>query len=206
MSIFFILWLQSFVYPAVLGSFWGNQNKWILQNNPLSHLVFAFVSFSDTEWRLGRSQVSRRARGRLSEACGSGLHRKVEGLDQVNPEGPSSGTAARHVLGQWWCGSRKDSQSPYCLFFLFRATGVVYGSSQPRVRIRATATGAPSCMWHLPHNSRQCQILNPLSKVRDRTRNLLDTMRTPLQFQRLSVCTLEPFGDIIIYFWALHGK
>ena len=38
----------------------------------------------------------------------------------------------------------------------------------------ATATPDPSHIFDLHHSSRQCQILNPLSKARDQTRNLKD--------------------------------
>ena len=37
----------------------------------------------------------------------------------------------------------------------------------------ATATWDPSCVCDVHHSSRQCQILNPLSEARDRTRNLM---------------------------------
>ena len=54
---------------------------------------------------------------------------------------------------------------PFFLFFcLFRATLIAYGGSQARGRIRAAAT-----------SSQQHQILNPLSKARDKTRVLMDT-------------------------------
>ena len=36
----------------------------------------------------------------------------------------------------------------------------------------ATAMWDPSHIWDLHHSSQQCQILNPLSKTRDRTRIL----------------------------------
>ena len=39
----------------------------------------------------------------------------------------------------------------------------------------ATATQDPSHICNLHHNSEQCQILNPLSKARDRTHILMDT-------------------------------
>ena len=39
--------------------------------------------------------------------------------------------------------------------------------------IAATTMQDPSCLWDLHHSSWQCQILNPLSKARDRTRNLM---------------------------------
>ena len=37
----------------------------------------------------------------------------------------------------------------------------------------ATATPDPSLVFDLHHSSRQCQIFNPLSKARDRTRNFM---------------------------------
>ena len=63
---------------------------------------------------------------------------------------------------------------------LFRATPVAYGSSQARGQIGATATyttATPdlSIICHLYRSSRQCWILNPLNKDRDRTRVLMDT-------------------------------
>ena len=39
----------------------------------------------------------------------------------------------------------------------------------------ATATLDLGCIFDLHHSLRQCQILNPLSETRDRTRNLMDT-------------------------------
>ena len=44
---------------------------------------------------------------------------------------------------------------------------------QPLAYARATATLDPSCICHLHHSSRQHWIINPLSKGRDRTRNLM---------------------------------
>ena len=38
-----------------------------------------------------------------------------------------------------------------------------------------TATWDPSWVYNLYHSSRQCQILNPLSKARDQTHILMDT-------------------------------
>ena len=38
---------------------------------------------------------------------------------------------------------------------------------------RATAKWDPRCIFDLQHSSQQHQILNPLSKVRDQTRNLM---------------------------------
>ena len=46
---------------------------------------------------------------------------------------------------------------------------------QPPAYTTATATWDLSCVCNLYHSSQQCQILNPLSKARDRTRILTDT-------------------------------
>ena len=40
---------------------------------------------------------------------------------------------------------------------------------------RATVMWDPSCICDLRHSSRQCWILNPPSKARDRTHILIDT-------------------------------
>ena len=70
----------------------------------------------------------------------------------------------------------------YLFIFAFsRAALTAYGGSQARGQIEAVATARwdPSCVWDLHHNSRQCRssrqcrILNPLSKARDRTHNLV---------------------------------
>ena len=66
----------------------------------------------------------------------------------------------------------------------FRAAPAAYGISQSRGRIRAAAAG-------LHHSSRQHQILNPLSKARDRTCILMD----PSQ-----VCSAEPQQDLHLPF------
>ena len=50
--------------------------------------------------------------------------------------------------------------------FFFRATPMAYGGSQARGRTGAVAAG-------ICHSSQQRQILNPLSKVRDQTCNLM---------------------------------
>src|SRR5512134_854213 len=44
---------------------------------------------------------------------------------------------------------------------------------QPPAYARATATRDPSRVCNLHHSSRQRRIVNPLSKGRDRTRNLI---------------------------------
>ena len=59
---------------------------------------------------------------------------------------------------------------------------MAYGSSQARGWIRAAAATATamqdlSRVWDLHHSSRQHQILDPLSKTRDRTHILMDISR-----------------------------
>ena len=49
----------------------------------------------------------------------------------------------------------------------------VQSELQPPAYTRATATRDPSRVCNLHHSSRQRRILNPLSKGRDRTRNLM---------------------------------
>ena len=57
------------------------------------------------------------------------------------------------------------------------AAPAAYGGSQARGRIgaaaRATATRDPSRVCNLHHSSRQRRIVNPPSKGRDRTRDLM---------------------------------
>jgi len=58
-------------------------------------------------------------------------------------------------------------------FFFLRAAPMAHRGSQARGWIgaytRATATWDWSCFCNPHHSSQQCQILNPLSKARDRT-------------------------------------
>ena len=69
-------------------------------------------------------------------------------------------------------------------FFFFMATPTAHGSSQARGQIKfwlqtyaiATATQDPSHICNLHRSLRQSQILNPLSKARDQTRILTNTM------------------------------
>ena len=61
------------------------------------------------------------------------------------------------------------------IFFLFRAISVVYGSSQDRGQIGATAIPDRSCICKLNHSGRPHQNLNPLSKAQDQTRILMNT-------------------------------
>ena len=66
------------------------------------------------------------------------------------------------------------------LFFFFRATPTAYGGSQARGIITATETAYTTAtetsdlsrVCNLYHSSRQCRILNPLSKTRNGTHNL----------------------------------
>ena len=71
----------------------------------------------------------------------------------------------------------------FYLFFscIFRATPTAYGGSQHRGLIgtvsanlaRATAIPDSRRLWNLQHSSQQRQILNPVSKARDQTCNLM---------------------------------
>ena len=71
-----------------------------------------------------------------------------------------------------------------CFSFLFwqGGTAVAYGSSRAKGRIgdaaEATATAMPSLshICNLQHSSWQHQTLNPLSKAKDQTHILTDTM------------------------------
>ena len=60
-------------------------------------------------------------------------------------------------------------------FFLFRATPVAYGGSQPRGLIGAMAMQDPSHICKLHHSSEQHWILNPLRQARDQTCCLMVT-------------------------------
>ena len=68
----------------------------------------------------------------------------------------------------------------FFFFGLFRAAHMAHGGSQARGGIRAVAAGLRHShsnvrskhVFSLHHSSRQCRILNPLSKARDPTCNL----------------------------------
>ena len=67
----------------------------------------------------------------------------------------------------------------FCLFAFSRAAPMAYGGSQARGLIGAVATSLhqshrnTGSVCNLHHSSQQRQILNPLSKARDQTRNLM---------------------------------
>ena len=73
------------------------------------------------------------------------------------------------------------SKDFFFFFLLFRAESMymdiprlgVEAELQLLAYAAATAMQDPSCVWDLHHSSQQCQILNPLSEVRDGTRNLM---------------------------------
>ena len=85
---------------------------------------------------------------------------------------------SQSVLGinQFWRYSKKTD-------FFFRATPMVYGSSQAGVKLElqlldyatVTATLDLSRICELHHSLWQCQILNPLSKAWNQTHVLMDT-------------------------------
>ena len=58
----------------------------------------------------------------------------------------------------------------FLVFYLFRATPTAYEGSQARGLIRAAAAALRQSH---SNSSQQCQILNPLSKTRDQTRNVM---------------------------------
>ena len=63
------------------------------------------------------------------------------------------------------------------MFSLFRAAPTAYGGSWAKGQIGAVAAGLRHRnVGYEPchHNSQQCQILNPLSKARDRTCVVMD--------------------------------
>ena len=59
----------------------------------------------------------------------------------------------------------------YLFIYLFRVAPAAYGGSEARGQIRAVAAS-------LRHSSQKRQILNPLSKVRNWTRILMDAIRS----------------------------
>ena len=69
----------------------------------------------------------------------------------------------------------------FCLFAISWAAPMAHGDSQARGPIgavppayaRTMATRDPSRVCSLHHSSLQCRMLNPLSKARDRTSNLM---------------------------------
>ena len=95
----------------------------------------------------------------------------------------------------WLCWERQSPQGHqdpkmsnnqiHIFIFIFRATPAAYESFQGRSQIRAatapayttaTARPDPSLVWNLHHSLWQLRILNPLSKARDKTCILTDTM------------------------------
>ena len=92
--------------------------------------------------------------------------------------------------------------SLFAFFFFpldFRAAHAAYGSSQARGPIgastataTATATQDPSWVCDLPHSSRQCWILNPLSEARDQTHILIDTCQVHYHWATVWTPSLPP--------------
>ena len=89
----------------------------------------------------------------------------------VHPLLPSS----FYLSGAW------ESLTSHLYFYLFIYFLLFQGRTQVRLEVQlelqllayATATQGPSCVCYLHHSSLQCQILNPLRKSGDRTRNLM---------------------------------
>ena len=108
------------------------------------------------------------------------LHFPIVGMAGVNTQPTLS-----NCLALWWLVGYFGFCFGFfvCLFvcLLFRAAFVAYGSSQLGVKSElqlpatATATQNPSCIGDLYHSLQQCQIPDPPSKARDRTRILMYT-------------------------------
>jgi len=106
------------------------------------------------------------------------------------------------ILSWAWHIPSEDNKKGFSFFlflfflFFFRAEPTAYRVSQARGPIRATAyttataTQDPSHICDLHHSSQQCQILNPLSKARDPTRNLM----VPSQIHFCCATTGTPQG------------
>ena len=97
----------------------------------------------------------------------------------------------------------------FCLFAFSRAAAVAYGGSQARRLIGAVAASPrqPTARWDLSHvfdlyhSSRQRWLLNPLSKARDRTRNLM----VPSQIHFYGATTGTPSLCIYVFLYlSLH--
>ena len=91
--------------------------------------------------------------------------------------------------------------------YIYRAACVAYGSSQSRDWIScscqptpATATPGLSRVCNLHHNSWQCWILNPLSKVRDWTCVFMDTSWTRYHWATMGTSCLQFLGLL----WSVH--
>ena len=69
-----------------------------------------------------------------------------------------------------------------------------------QVYTTATETQDPSCVYDLYYSSEQCWILNPLSKTRDRTLNLMNTSQIHFHCTT-TVIPYSLFLIIIIYYW-----
>ena len=84
----------------------------------------------------------------------------------------------------------------YLFIFAFQGHTVAYRGSQARGPIGTTAAGLHYSHCHirpkpcLQPTPQQCQILNPLSKARDRSRNL--TVHSRIRFHRATMGTPIP--------------
>ena len=117
-----------------------------------------------------------------------------------------------------------SSSSFFFFFLLFRATLVAYGGFQTRGQIRATAaslchshhnTGSELCLQP-NHSSWQHKMLNPLSKARNRTCNIMapSQIHFPFpQWELLCIFSLEKcllscsaiflLGCLFFYCWVV---
>ena len=143
------------------------------QWSPLSHLVMDFSAFWTIGWDPGSFWISHFLYliGLLAKAI------------------LSSHLILRTVRKVWAWAFRSHNQyrlfETYLIFFFFLQTHLqdmevsrlgVKSELQLPAYATATATPDPRGICGLHHSSQQCQILNPLKEVRDRTRILTDTM------------------------------
>ena len=103
----------------------------------------------------------------------------------------------------WSCAQQWTCVCVCVCVCIFRAAPMAYGGSQARGLIelllpaydRAKAMPDPSRVCDLPDISQQRQILNPLNKARDRTRNLM----VPSQNHSHCATTGTPAMNLLIH-------
>ena len=108
---------------------------------------------------------------RIRSTVGRGVSQGMKCSCGLAPEG--EGTLPADAMGLQFFG---------CCLFVFLGPHLRHmevprlgmeSELQPLAYATATATKDPSQVCYVHHSSRQCQILNPLSKGRDRTHNLM---------------------------------
>ena len=116
--------------------------------------------------------------GALTAAAGVGFQPEQTAFQVEKKRMEESGAAAEGAAMGLMTQPHARVQrvlSFFACWFFWGAAPVAYGGSQPRGRMEATAAGLhhSTDTWDLRHichihdNSRQCQILSPLSRARD---------------------------------------